>query len=54
MEDGADISTTNSSGLNAFFKFSIIRKFSPLLIEKYGFDINSKDNKGNSALHWVV
>ena len=24
------------------------------LIEKYKLDINSKDNKGNSALHWAV
>ena len=56
MEDGADISTTNSSGLNALHltsqgNFPNIIIF---LIEKYGFDINSKDNKGNSALHWAV
>ena len=56
MENGADISITNSSGLNALHlaaqgNFPNIIIF---LIEKYGFDINSKDNKGNSALHWAV
>ena len=56
MENGADISTTNSSGLNALHlaaqsNFPNIIVF---LIEKYGFDINSKDNKGNTALHWAV
>ena len=56
MENGADISTTNSSGLNALHlaaqsNFPNIIIF---LIEKYGFDINSKDNKGNTALHWAV
>ena len=56
MDNGADVSTTNSSGLNALHlaaqgNFPNIIIF---LIEKYGFDINSKDNKGNSALHWAV
>jgi ankyrin repeat protein len=56
MENGADISSTNSSGLNALHlaaqgNFPNIIIF---LIEKYGFDINSKDNKGNTALHWAV
>ena len=56
MENGADISTTNSSGLNALHlaaqgNFPNIIIF---LIEKYEFDINSRDNKGNSALHWAV
>ena len=56
MENGANISTTNSSGLNALHlaaqgNFPNIIVF---LIEKYGFDINSKDNKGNTALHWAV
>ena len=56
MENGADITTTNSSGLNALHlaaqsNFPNIIIF---LIEKYGFDINSKDNKGNTALHWAV
>ena len=56
MENGADISTTNSSGLNPLhlaaqgnFPNIII-----ILIEKYNFDINSRDNKGNTALHWAV
>ena len=56
MEDGADISATNSSGLNPLhlaaqgnYPNIII-----LLMEKYNFDINSKDNKGNTALHWAV
>ena len=56
MENGADVSTTNSSGLNALHlaaqgNFPNIIIF---LIEKYEFDINSRDNKGNSALHWAV
>lgn len=56
MENGADISSTNSSGLNVLHlaaqgNFPNIIIF---LVEKYGFDINSKDNKGNSALHWAV
>ena len=57
MENGADVnSTTSSSGLNALhlaaqgnFPNIII-----YLIEKYGMNINSQDNKGNSALHWAV
>ena len=56
MENGADISAINSSGLNALHlaaqgNFPNIIIF---LIEKYKIDINSKDNKGNSALHWAV
>ena len=56
MENGADISSTNSSGLNVLHlaaqgNFPNIIIF---LVEKFGFDINSKDNKGNSALHWAV
>ena len=56
MESGADISITNSSGLNALHlasqgNFPNIIVF---LIEKYGMDINCKDNKGNTALHWAV
>ena len=56
MENGADISTTNSSGLNALHLASQgnYPNIIIFLIEKYGFDINSKDNKGNSALHWAV
>ena len=56
MENGADISITNSSGLNSLHLAA--QKNYPniitLLIEKYKLDINSKDNKGNSALHWAV
>lgn len=56
MENGADISSTNSSGLNVLHlaaqgNYPNIIVF---LIEKYKFDINSRDNKGNSALHWAV
>ena len=56
MENGADISASNSSGLNALHlaaqgNFPNIIIF---LIQKYNFDINSKDNKGNTALHWAV
>lgn len=56
MENGADISATNSSGLNPLHlaaqgNYPNIIIF---LIEKYNFDINSKDNKGNTALHWAV
>ena len=57
MENGADInSTTSSSGLNALhlaaqgnYPNIII-----YLIDKYGMNINSQDNKGNTALHWAV
>ena len=56
MENGADISITNSSGLNVLHlaaqgNYPNIIIFA---IEKYKFDINSKDVKGNSALHWAV
>ena len=56
MENGADISITNSSGLNSLHlaaqgNYPNIIIF---LLEKYKLDINSKDNKGNSALHWAV
>ena len=56
MENGADILTTNSSGLNALHLASQgnYPNIIIFLIEKYKFDINSKDNKGNSALHWAV
>ena len=51
MENGADISITNSSGLNVLHlaaqgNYPNIIIFA---IEKYKFDINSKDVKGNSA-----
>ena len=56
MEIGADISLTNSSGLNVLHlasqgNFPNIIVF---LIEKYFVDINSRDNQGNTALHWAV
>ena len=56
MEVGADHTMTNSSGLNALhlaaqgnYPDMIV-----ILVEKYNLDINSKDNKGNTALHWAV
>ena len=56
VKSGADISITNSSGLNALHLASQgnFPNIIVYLVEKYGIDINSKDNKGNSALHWAV
>jgi ankyrin repeat protein len=56
MESGADLSITNSSGLNALHLASQgnFQNIIVYLVEKYGIDINSKDNKGNTALHWAV
>ena len=56
MESGADISITNASGLNALHLASQgnYPNMIVYLIEKYGLDVNSKDNKGNTALHWAV
>lgn len=56
MESGADISIVNSSGLNVLHLASQgnYPNMIVYLIEKYGLDINSKDNKGNTALHWAV
>ena len=56
MESGADISITNASGLNVLHLASQgnYPNMIVYLIDKYGLDINSKDNKGNTALHWAV
>ena len=57
MENGADInSSTTSHGLNALHLASQgnYPNIIIYLIEKYGMNINSQDNKGNSALHWAV
>ena len=56
MENGADINSTNSFGLNSLHlaaqgNFPNIIVY---LIEKYHFNINLKDKNGNSALHWAV
>ena len=57
IENGADVnSTTSSSGLNALH-LSVQGNYPNIivyLIEKKYLDINSQDNKGNSALHWAV
>ena len=54
MESGADISITNASGLNVLHLASQgnYPNMIVYVIDKYGLDINSKDNKGNTALHW--
>ena len=56
MEIGADISLTNSSGLNVLHLASQgnYPNIIVFLIEKYFLDINSRDNQGNTALHWAV
>ena len=57
MENGADVnSTTSSSGLNALHLASQgnYPNIIIYLIDKYGININSQDNKGNTALHWAV
>ena len=56
MESGADVSVTNSSGLNVLHLASQgnYPNIIVFLVEKYEIDINSKDNKGNTALHWAV
>ena len=56
VESGADISITNSSGLNSLHLASQgnYPNIIVYLVEKYGIYINSKDNKGNTALHWAV
>ena len=56
MESGADVSIRNSSGINALHLAAQgnYPNIIVYLIEKYGLDINSKDNKGNTALHWAV
>ena len=56
MEVGADPTLTNSSGLNALHLASQgnYPNMIVILVEKYNLDINSRDNKGNSALHWAV
>ena len=56
MELGADATIANSSGLNSLHLASQgdYPNIIVYLIEKYGLDVNSKDHKGNTALHWAV
>ena len=57
MDNGADInSSTVTHGLNALHLASQgnFPNIIIYLIEKYGMNINSLDNKGNSSLHWAV
>ena len=56
MELGAEINVCNSTGLNALHL--AVQGNHPniivYLIEKCGFDINTKDINGNNALHWGI
>lgn len=56
LELGADINMVNSSGLNVLHL--AVQGNHPniivFLMQKCGFNINSKDNNGSSALHWGV
>ena len=56
MESGADVTITNASGINALHLAAQgnYPNMIVYLIEKYSLDINSRDNKGNTALHWAV
>ena len=53
---GADLDIINSSGLNVLHL--AVQGNHPniivFLMQKCGFNINSKDNNGSSALHWGV
>ena len=53
---GADLDKINSSGLNVLH-LAVQGNHPNLivyLIEKCGFNINSKDNNGRTALHWGI
>ena len=56
LDNGAYLNSTNISGLNVLHlaaqgnRLNIIAS----LTEKYIFNINSRDNNGNTALHWAV
>ena len=56
LDNGAYLNSTNITGLNVLHLaaqgncLNIITS----LTEKYIFNINSQDNKGNTALHWAV
>ena len=56
LENGADVNSTTSSGLNALHLASQgnYPNIVIYLIEKKYIDINSQDNKGNTALHWAA
>ena len=56
LDNGAYLNSTNITGLNVLHlaaqgnSLNIIAS----LTEKYIFNINSRDNNGNTALHWAV
>ena len=56
IELGAEINVSNSSGLNALHLAAQGNHPNIIvyLIEKCGFDINSKDINGSNALHWGI
>lgn len=56
IELGADLNVSNASGLNSLHLATQGNhpNIIVFLMEKCGFDINSKDTKGSNALHWGI
>lgn len=56
IELGADLNVSNASGLNSLHLATQGNhpNIIVFLMEKCGFDINSKDIKGSNALHWGI